>query len=181
MDVRKYRAINEKLYLLSSHNNEDCLLYNVTGSTGNVYSVKVSSMSSCTCPDFIKRHNKCKHIYFVLLKVLKLEDDNKQFYSEEEFKEIKDKFKDFSVYDSNVKADESIINKWKLFSKKDVDDVCPICLDDLQNGEELDYCKAVCGKYVHKECFKLWSRSKNSVCVFCKSKWVEIDDYVNLY
>jgi hypothetical protein len=43
----------------------------VLGATGNFYTVKLNQMPSCSCPDAAKG-NTCKHLLFVMLRVLKL-------------------------------------------------------------------------------------------------------------
>ena len=67
---------------------------------------------------------------------------------------------------------------------KDTADLCPICLDDLENGTELDYCKYSCGKPIHTICFKMWAKKKSKTCVFCRENWegVKKQDagYINL-
>jgi SWIM zinc finger len=47
----------------------------VLGATRNVYTVTVGQAPSCTCPDAAKG-NLCKHILFVMLRVLKLRQNN---------------------------------------------------------------------------------------------------------
>ncbi|CAI5508726.1 unnamed protein product, partial [Closterium sp. Naga37s-1] len=43
--------------------------FHVLGATGNVYTVTISQQPSCTCPDY-GNGNLCKHVLFVLLRVL---------------------------------------------------------------------------------------------------------------
>jgi len=65
--------------------------------------------------------------------------------------------------------------------KKSKDDLCLICIDDLENGEDIDFCKGSCGKYVHVECFQMWCKSKGvKTCVFCRAEWITNTDYLNL-
>ena len=45
--------------------------FRVVGSTGNLYTVKIGAIPSCDCPDFLKRDDVCKHMLFVMLKVLR--------------------------------------------------------------------------------------------------------------
>lgn len=47
----------------------------VLGATGNVYNVKISRHPHCNCPDH-EKGNLCKHILFVMLRVLKLSTSN---------------------------------------------------------------------------------------------------------
>ena len=59
--------------------------YVVLGTTNN-YKVIISNKSICTCPDHKSRKVRCKHIYFILLKILKVEDyqEDKDTYSNNE-------------------------------------------------------------------------------------------------
>ncbi|GJP43712.1 hypothetical protein CLOM_g3144, partial [Closterium sp. NIES-68] len=49
--------------------------FHVLGATGNVYTVTISQQPSCTCPDS-GNGNLCKHILFVLLRVLRVDQDD---------------------------------------------------------------------------------------------------------
>lgn len=49
------------------------------GSTGNVYTVQVGHVPSCSCPDGSKG-NHCKHLLFVLLKILQVPQDSNLWY-----------------------------------------------------------------------------------------------------
>jgi len=88
-------------------------------------------------------------------------------------KNIKDKY---NKYQSKDKKDTNV-------SQKSLDDLCPICLDDLENGEEIDFCKNSCGKSIHKICFSMWCKTKKAECVFCRQPWEKTkveEDYINL-
>eukprot|EP00438_Fugacium_kawagutii_P006214 Skav219202 [mRNA] locus=scaffold537:50062:53657:+ [translate_table: standard] len=53
----------------------------VLGSTGNVYQVELhSSGNACSCLDFAKGGGVCKHILFLMLRVLKLPRDDHRVY-----------------------------------------------------------------------------------------------------
>jgi hypothetical protein len=49
--------------------NRNAGKFSILGSTGNVYEVRVEQVPSCSCPDFHKRRELCKHLIFVYLKV----------------------------------------------------------------------------------------------------------------
>jgi hypothetical protein len=70
----------ENIYLLKIHNNND-LVFKVSGSTSNIYSVRIYKTFEwnnifCDCPDAKKWANMygvmCKHCIFIIFKVLKL-------------------------------------------------------------------------------------------------------------
>lgn len=73
--------------------------------------------------------------------------------------------------DDKIKKYKDLTTEKKVI-KKGTDDVCPICLDDLENDEELDYCKYSCGKHVHKNCFDIINKvNKKNKCVSCAGSW----------
>jgi SWIM zinc finger len=53
--------------------------FKILGSTGNVYTVTISHIPSCSCPDATKG-NHCKHLIFVFLKVLSVPESSTFFY-----------------------------------------------------------------------------------------------------
>lgn len=48
----------------------------IVGSTGNIYRVCLDYCPTCTCPNFVKKQDICKHIFFVLLDVVGLPHDS---------------------------------------------------------------------------------------------------------
>jgi hypothetical protein len=74
------RARTQQLFLVQKGDvtNLSCSFV-VLGSTGNVYTVKIERVPDCTCPDHAKG-NLCKHILFVLLKVMALDANSPLVY-----------------------------------------------------------------------------------------------------
>ena len=147
--------------------------YVIMGESGNTHQVTISNYPSCTCYDYQKYGRRCKHIFFVLLRIMKitLTTHHKKKFSD----------KDLSEMNSNTppipeeliyRGDKPKI-KDRVEQKFDEGDLCPICLDSLENGKELDYCKYSCGKTIHKQCFKRWSLEKGKICVNCRGKWYQ--------
>lgn len=54
--------------------------FTVAGSTGNIYHVTLDAIPSCTCPDFLRKRDLCKHVFFVLLKCIGIEQDSPLLY-----------------------------------------------------------------------------------------------------
>jgi hypothetical protein len=160
------------------------------GLTGNVYTVSVTNKPTCTCPDHTTKNNRCKHIYFVFQRVLRTNNCDKESYSNEELAHF---INNKNNIDKNVCVSENIKSKYhKLVHKKsnktsvidvNLDDLCPLCLDDLDNGEEIDWCKADCGKAIHKLCFKVCSPKYGAKCPYCNKPWNPPENenaYINL-
>lgn len=183
--LRKSRCFEQKIFLIETLpiTDEFERSYIIMGSTGNIYTVKINSQPSCNCPDFLTRNNRCKHIYFILLRIMRIKNPDIPTYSN---LELIDMFLNIPDIVNTLLAKPEIKNKYTelksspINPKQKTDDLCPICLDDLVNGEELDFCKYSCGKSVHKNCFKIWSKIKPvPICVFCQKNWEKIK-YLNL-
>ncbi|QKF93927.1 zinc finger SWIM-type protein [Fadolivirus algeromassiliense] len=192
--MRKQRGTTQNLYLIEILDSTELYQrsYSVMGSTGNVYTVTIKTTPECTCPDYTTRGNRCKHIYFILMRVMKCMNVDENSYTNQQ---ILDMFTNIPKITQNLTLDPSkkkIYDKLKNDNKlgttsksevnqKDTDDLCPICLDDLTNGEELDYCKFSCGKPIHKLCYSMWTKKQPANCVFCKASWNNKETkYVNL-
>lgn len=195
---RKLRGLIQKLYLVETlpATVPEELSYQIMGSTGNVYTVTISTNPSCTCPDYQTRHNRCKHIYFVLLRIMQVPDKDTNIitYTKQEVITMFSKIPQVTNYLCVDEKTRDMYIKLKLkqdgsgkTAQKDLDDVCPVCLDDLTNGFKLEYCKYGCGKNIHAECYSMMNKKKDKcdmICVFCRASWHEDptakDKYINL-
>lgn len=185
-NARKYRGISQKLYLIESKDLQEKKEYVIMGSTGNVYTVTVQGKPICTCPDHKSRNNRCKHIYFVLIKIMGVQEIDKQIYTKDDLHEM---FKNIPPTTELFKVSTDLKNKYdRLLNSasndisKNTDDNCPICMDELNNGETLLTCKAHCGRHVHKECFDMYSKSnKNAKCIYCRNNiFANPNEYISL-
>ena len=52
----------------------------IVGETGNQYKVVIGTVPTCTCPDYKKRSDHCKHTLFVLNKIVGLDKDDELMY-----------------------------------------------------------------------------------------------------
>jgi hypothetical protein len=192
-DARMDRAISQKLYLVESYETNEInkRQYAIMGSTGNVYTVTITAESTCTCPDYTTRHKRCKHLFFVLKRIMNVNDPFQENYTDDELVNM---FKNIPIVTHCLCVGDSVKNKYdKLKSNnglvvaKDVnDDVCPICLDDLEgDNQNLDYCKYSCGKYIHSHCYDMMyinQANATRLCVFCRAPWNKDNNskYINL-
>lgn len=167
--------------------------FTVLGATGNVYKVNVCRHPSCTCPDFA-RGNLCKHILFVMLRVLKLPTTDPLVWQRalltDEVNDVLGGRRSEGA-DPSCLADERVRLRYQQLTgavpvdaagssqgpvQRPVEGDCPICFDELKpTGEALSWCCA-CGNSVHKVCFTRWETSKRSAgqvvsCVYCRAPW----------
>lgn len=190
MSSRLSRAFKQPIYLLNMEPNVNSYkrVFNVMGTTGNNYVVTINEHPSCTCPDNSHNHNTCKHIYFVMLRVMKIQVRIKHNYSGEELLVMFQNIPNFiennllGNHNGSQKASTKALMEdthigGHLTIQQKFDDVCPICLDDLGDVVGLlDYCKYSCGKSVHKKCFEIWKNQSiasftTTKCIFCRHNW----------
>mmetsp|Transcript_21405 Transcript_21405/g.59557 ORF Transcript_21405/g.59557 Transcript_21405/m.59557 type:complete len:369 (-) Transcript_21405:120-1226(-) len=169
----------------------------VLGSTGNVYNVDIERIPTCTCPDHAKNNDLCKHILFVLLKVMGVSHKCRLIYQQAWTSgELKKMFADFrkrwnTVRGNGVMAKGTVQTAYaqlKDGSKKreqvegmecrqqDINeaDDCPICFDPLSTGGQCTFCKAQCGANFHEDCIRSWLQSQaqdSQKCPLCRVDW----------
>ncbi|CAB4392583.1 unnamed protein product [Rhizophagus irregularis] len=133
----------------------------ILGSTGNVYTVTITHKPNCSCPDF-KKGYLCKHIFFVYLKVFRLNHDSQFIYQEALLsKKLRSIFAN-AVPDPTVLASKRVRDNYELLEEKDHNNIV--------------WCIEGCGNNLHKDCFEQWKKSKNGdkvTCVYCRANWVD--------
>ena len=193
------RALHQRLYLLAitKSSTESCSReYKVLGQTANVYTVIISHLPSCTCPDYGKG-NLCKHIIFILHRVLKVSRHSPLIYQQalltselnEIFANADAQNNDLSILAEQpirdayhaTTGDPSVViptMKSKIEQKPMTDDdECPICFESMMNEKNnIIFCTRSCGNNIHKNCFEKWRQAKLSMnesvtCPFCRIEW----------
>lgn len=173
----------EKTETLFAEQRETVVKFEVLGTRGITYTVKIGDNCTCSCPDFEQRGaiHKCKHILFVLCKLLGLSpefarrtsfctSDVEQWLQTAPVARL-------STSDNETKTDGVTDIETKHPQRPLEEDPCPICYDDFQKGEFILYCSEQCGHNVHGTCYKRWfdsrkkSGEKEPICVFCRIPW----------
>ncbi|KAG9558705.1 hypothetical protein KCU71_g9953, partial [Aureobasidium melanogenum] len=181
-----YRATTQRMVVIDRRrlDNDDCPHQtphcpmeeiDLAGSTGNIYTVKITHVPECTCPDFRVNNNpQCKHILYVLLKVLKVSEplNYQAAFLTSELQEIFDHAGPLPV--------ETVHTEDKDGKRKPIEGDCPICCEELsQEKEAIVWCQAACGNNLHKTCFDQWAATKGHgqvTCPYCRTQWqTEID------
>ncbi|KAL2175497.1 uncharacterized protein P884DRAFT_262286 [Thermothelomyces heterothallicus CBS 202.75] len=157
----------------------------LTGSTGNIYTVTISRQPTCDCPH-ARKGNQCKHVVYVLARVLRAKFDYVYQLAllGSEVREILDGAPPPSGEggpDSDGRGD----GKGK---RKPVEGDCPICFCEMgesEGAEPVVWCRAACGQNVHKACFETWAATKRRqassgggevTCPYCRSAWEGDED-----
>jgi hypothetical protein len=169
--LERERGVEEVCH--AHHNDCPCETIDIAGSTGNVYTVTISHLPSCTCPVgiFKKKGSEelCKHALYVLHNVLKAPAHLKQqnAFLTSELREI---FSNAPALPSTTVDEETEMDG----NRKPVEDDCPICCMEFDEDEdEIVWCRAACGNNIHKACFDQWAKTRPTkvTCPFCRTEW----------
>lgn len=146
----------------------------MAGTTGNIYSITIGLVPSCTCPDYSKG-NQCKHIVYVRLSpsqqstpsdtdfpkkvlhnVLKA-PEHLQYQLAFLSSELREIFSQAPLPTSSATGASSSSPS----NRKEIAGDCPICFMEFEpESEEIVWCKAACGNNIHKHCFEQWAKSQ---------------------
>lgn len=191
LQERLERASTQKLYLIQQSQvpdvaSEGHVDFTVLGSTGNVYTVQFGHVPTCNCPDFTRRADMCKHIMFILLKVMGLSPTNplsyQKAYLSEELQELYTILRTRRVGGS-VRANALVcaaaasgqsapaqgVTRRELTPD---DSDCPICFDTLDDGS-VTFCRGACGANFHAACIQRWLSQSRSGCPNCRQPWLK--------
>jgi DNA-directed RNA polymerase subunit RPC12/RpoP len=163
---RKVRALNEVMYLIDLNSLENEWIFGVEGTRGIKYDIFINNEKmTCTCPYFVNHFKVCKHIYFVVGRVCKL-DISKIL---DDFKlNIYDIYPDFSnIVNATVNKRTDTVQDPKVISD------CCICYDEMLDSMQLYRCYR-CNNHFHDSCITHWlSNSSRKNCPLCREKIIQ--------
>ncbi|RHZ59324.1 hypothetical protein Glove_364g8 [Diversispora epigaea] len=183
------RAVSQRMYMIDRTEINDLHQeFTVLGSIGNVYTVVITKVPSCSCPDF-QKGNLCKHVLFIYLKVLRVDRQSNLIYQKALLSDELKSIFDNAAPDPTVLASKKVQEQYAAISsgsqpaeeandkRRPIDGDCPICYESLDEKENLVWCKNGCGNNLHKDCFSQWKKSKSAydkvTCVYCRIEWEE--------
>ncbi|KAK9946646.1 hypothetical protein M0R45_012097 [Rubus argutus] len=182
------RAIHQHIRLLHRCGSR----FFVLGHTRNVYTVTLSTESSCSCPDVVA---PCKHMLFVYLQVLGVCVDTSCVRrstlhpSEVSWllglptsrgslakESVRQWFRQLHCHAKQQQQERSFeFSPSRPSPSLRIEDgsCCPVCLDEIGRRDKVVACWK-CRNPMHEECFFKWERStrkKAAHCTLCRAKW----------
>ncbi|KAJ1259529.1 hypothetical protein BS78_10G163300 [Paspalum vaginatum] len=185
---RIIRALQHQLRLLHRAGAD----FYVLGATGNVYTVTLSTTPACTCPDPAV---PCKHILFVLLRVLGLSLDEACVWRQtlrpcqvarlvgtptypDVLAGARARERFHQLWSARPPASMAADGRQQASSGRPLDGVsCPVCLEEMAPApapqgagpaaaQAILTCRT-CRNAVHAECFARWKRSRARRAATC--------------
>ncbi|KAF3922772.1 hypothetical protein ABW21_db0209580 [Orbilia brochopaga] len=140
----------QRMFCLGRQRDEANLTetFKIAGSTGNVYTVLLANIPVCDCPDG-RKHGTCKHILFVMSKVLRVRD-GLAYQAALLNSEIQEIFANAPVPTADAGA--AAFNALGGRERKPLDqDECPVCYEAFTRSDiDVLYCVVQCGSNIHK-------------------------------
>ncbi len=81
---RLERACSHNLNIEVIYITPNTISCQIVGTTGNIYVANLVGVPVCSCLDYERNHHKCKHILYVLHKLLALDNVNRNLFTYEE-------------------------------------------------------------------------------------------------
>ncbi|KAL8808083.1 MAG: hypothetical protein Q9182_000361 [Xanthomendoza sp. 2 TL-2023] len=169
------RAQSQRMFIISRTRPSPLTeTVSLAGTTGNIYTITISHLPHCTCPDSLKgnNNNQCKHIIYILHHVLKA-PPHLQYQLAFLTPELDLIFSHAPLLDPPCNTTTTT----PASNRKPITGDCPICFLEFDPAtEEIVYCKAACGNNIHKHCFDTWARCAQQQqadvkCVYCRTPW----------
>ncbi|KAI9106724.1 hypothetical protein K1719_022252 [Acacia pycnantha] len=191
---RILRALRHPLCLLHRSDSN----FFVLGTTGNVYTVTLSSTPYCSCPD---PTTPCKHVLYVLIRALGVGLDDvclrrrtlrpcqlNRLLSTPALPgslaaaSLRQRFQQLFSNNGRILQGGALIDQTIYIEEGST---CPVCLEEMRKEEEVVAC-GTCENPIHEDCFDMWKRSRGKRrvrCVICRAKWKDMTEqvkYLNL-
>lgn len=166
MDERRVRGQTQRIFLIDAQCKEKKLCFTVLGTTGNSYNVAMREPDrfglckwTCSCPDFVQRRKRCKHIFFIDDRLLK----NCDFAKAVEL--IKAREFAPQLLAKQVQALQEAVAR-----RPYVGEECAICTEEMNDQESTHWCSRVCGNSLHESCWKMWCQARGqAICPYCRA------------
>ena len=191
------KIYNEPFYVISSEATDEGAEFDISGSTGSSYHVKIDKSDgrvSCSCPDTYMNCRRlnchCKHVCFLVYRVFRITDLT--FLNTLKLRQadtdtiitrlITDDFDRMQIRHDHSSGNSSI-DFYEIKREPALDDDCPVCYCALVTTTASTTTSATrlmgcpdCGNAVHEGCARRWiAHAKKPTCVYCRSEvWVNM-------
>ncbi|XP_078408031.1 E3 ubiquitin-protein ligase ZSWIM2 [Cetorhinus maximus] len=153
------------------------------------FKVNIGNLHNCSCSNFVKEKDLCKHICWILLKKFRLPRGHEYSFQlglvDREIEILLDSLHTEQTVQpptSKIKQDDEEIAGAVCQKEIDPEDVCPICQEELlKKKQPVTYCRYSCGNSVHIRCMKIWAehQAKTEIetiikCPLCREEFAPL-------
>jgi hypothetical protein len=164
--ARVKRSITHGILLLGVADDRES--FRVQGSTGTQYTVSTGLTVSCECIDFQRRRRLCKHILFVLGRVLNLTEEQLTALGPDDVLTAEMRA------DLKARAAAFVQKRAERPAGREPDLECGICIEAFTPLSAIRDCQT-CFHSAHVHCLRAWTLAAHkpaSACPYCRSETV---------
>jgi E3 ubiquitin-protein ligase ZSWIM2 len=157
------------------------------------FKVEIGSEIKCTCGGGVKEH--CVHTIYALSKVFKIKDKDPliwqiSFLDSEIDKILQNRSRYMANFERNQYEEYKAEREAKEEEEKsrpnplgtatrmklEKEETCCVCFEEMDESQNLTFCKFQCGRNIHLDCIEAWVRHKHSsglkiTCPLCRTDW----------
>eukprot|EP01062_Namystynia_karyoxenos_P030222 TRINITY_DN22593_c0_g1_i1.p1 TRINITY_DN22593_c0_g1~~TRINITY_DN22593_c0_g1_i1.p1 ORF type:complete len:542 (+),score=140.34 TRINITY_DN22593_c0_g1_i1:75-1628(+) len=148
------------------------------------HTVEVGAVQRCSCMG--SGEELCLHVLFVMLRVYGVSPSSELLWQTgltdseiAKLLQLRQYRRAMRRQQASVAAMQAHIASLQV-ERREVDDVCPICYDDMDPAVAqgrpgcLTWCRRGCGNNVHFSCMRAWAQhhSERVTCPNCRADWV---------
>jgi predicted nucleic acid-binding Zn finger protein len=176
--ARVRRSATDGILLLrherdASVGDDDALLrFFVQGGSGAQYEVAVHRTITCSCPDFQNRRRKCKHILFVMARVLRLSQAELEDLGPDVVMDAETRAR---LHERATSAEER--RTVPRPSHREPDTECGICCEVFAHTSVVRDC-TTCWHTAHQACLRAWTlamRRDSRSCPYCRGESMGVE------
>lgn len=170
---RVARALAQRLQLqgLRAHTASQHT-YEVLGTSDTAYEVTLDTaarMAACTCPDHVQRRSVCKHVLYVLFRILRGDATASTLGGVLDSLQLQPARCVPATCQSPVLLRVAGAHPEWAAPRWEAGDECALCFDELRPDREYIYwCRRQCGKCIHRTCA---AGLRGNTCPFCRAAW----------
>jgi hypothetical protein len=175
--VRRERGMTQPIFMMDFHVEEDCVKFDVLGTSKVVYEVVYPSHGKvkCSCPDHVIHCNTCKHIFFITEKLLRVPTDQDWTATRDRIAKRLSHLGNGNGGEADVLADRRDVERYQEILAADAqapahrNPECGICLTDFADEKGLLHVCGTCLNAVHEVCWRKWCGAKAArKCAYCR-------------
>lgn len=172
---------------------DNMAIFTIRGSTDYTLQYRINKGWTCSCPDYQRRRKTCKHIFFVLNRVLRhsldvdvVTDSNDTEYNMKTFSSPQEIISALEtrlagttgrIQNGSASLAKSSHSPCHSTSSNDVPqrpylgEDCVICFEAMTDATPVVFCYETCGQSLHAQCFQIYQgHAKNVRCPSCRSE-----------
>lgn len=164
-------------------------VFSLKNEDGESFKLVLGNPHSCSCG----AKDLCIHFLYVLLKVLRVPENNhlcwQLCFTDSDINSIlnieKQDKRSSTRTTRQLKSSSSVAESATAIAEytvsrqvldDDVENLCPICQDEMSKDQALTYCRKQCGNNIHAKCMKMFAQYKISnhdaiECPLCRVDW----------